>query len=119
MRKHHDAYSKTLYANVPSLDPYMNLKQMTAILHIPVEEYLLGVLPYEMNEAFPIEALKAQAVAARSYAIRKQNSNEHYDVTDNTNDQVYRGYQKENKNGTFYLQSCISIVSPYMFLRCN
>lgn len=80
------------------LNLYTDGKQMTAILHIPVEEYLLGVLPYEMNEAFPIEALKAQAVAARSYAIRKQNSNEHYDVTDNTNDQVYRGYQKENKN---------------------
>ena len=80
------------------LNLYTDGKQLTAVLHIPVEEYLLGVLPYEMNEAFPIEALKAQAVAARSYAIRKQNSSGLYDVTDNTNDQVYRGYQKENKN---------------------
>lgn len=80
------------------LNLYTDGKQLTAVLHIPVEEYLLGVLPYEMNEAFPIEALKAQAVAARSYAIRKQNSNGLYDVTDNTNDQVYRGYQKENRN---------------------
>lgn len=80
------------------LNLYTDGNQLTAVLHIPVEEYLLGVLPYEMNEAFPIEALKAQAVAARSYAIRKQNSNGLYDVTDNTNDQVYRGYLKENKN---------------------
>ncbi|MBR5382346.1 MAG: SpoIID/LytB domain-containing protein [Clostridia bacterium] len=80
------------------LNLYTDGKQLTAVLHIPVEEYLLGVLPYEMNEAFPIEALKAQAVAARSYAIRKQNSSGLYDVTDNTNDQVYRGYQKENKS---------------------
>ena len=80
------------------LNLYTDGKQLTAVLYIPVEEYLLGVLPYEMNEAFPIEALKAQAVAARSYAIRKQNSNGLYDVTDNTNDQVYRGYQKENRN---------------------
>ncbi len=80
------------------LNLYTDGKQLTAVLHIPVEEYLLGVLPYEMNESFPIEALKAQAVAARSYAIRRQNSNGLYDVTDNTNDQVYRGYQKENRN---------------------
>ena len=39
------------------------------ILHIAVEDYLKGVVPYEMNEAFPAEALKAQAVAARTYAL--------------------------------------------------
>ena len=71
---------------------------LTAVLYIPVEEYLLGVVPYEMNEAFPLEALKAQAVAARTYALRKAGSAGAYDLVDNTNDQVYRGYQKENVN---------------------
>ena len=39
---------------------------------MPVEEYLLGVVPYEMSEYFPLEALKVQAIAARTYALRKR-----------------------------------------------
>ena len=35
-------------------------KMLTAVLHIPIEEYLLGVVPYEMSDSFPLEALKAQ-----------------------------------------------------------
>jgi len=62
------------------------------VLALPMEEYLLGVVPYEMSESFPLEALKAQAVAARTYAQRKTIDARDYDVTDNTNDQVYRGY---------------------------
>ena len=61
------------------------------ILHIGVEDYLLGVLPYEMGDSFPLEALKAQAVAARTYALRKSGSSGEYDVEDTTNDQAYRG----------------------------
>lgn len=61
------------------------------ILHIGVEDYLLGVLPYEMGDSFPLEALKAQAVAARTYALRKSGSSGDYDVEDTTNDQAYRG----------------------------
>lgn len=63
-----------------------------AVLHIPIEEYLLGVVPYEMNNDFPLEALKAQAVAARTYAAGNRDANAAYDVSDTTGDQVYRGY---------------------------
>ena len=41
--------------------------QLQAVLHAPVEEYLLGVVPYEMSDSFPLEALKAQAITARTY----------------------------------------------------
>lgn len=61
------------------------------VLHIHVEDYLLGVLPYEMGDSFPLEALKAQAIAARTYALRKSGSSRDYDVEDTTNDQAYRG----------------------------
>lgn len=37
---------------------------------LSVEDYLLGVVPYEMSNSFPLEALKAQAVCARTYALR-------------------------------------------------
>lgn len=62
------------------------------ILHIHVEDYLLGVVPYEMGDSFPLEALKAQAVAARTYALRKQNEQNAFDLVDTTNDQVFKGY---------------------------
>ncbi len=68
------------------------------ILSIHVEDYLLGVVPYEMSNSFPLEALKAQAVAARTYALRKQNRDKPYDVVDTTNDQVFRGYLPGNAN---------------------
>lgn len=61
------------------------------ILHIDVEDYLLGVVPFEMGDSFPLEALKAQAIAARTYALRKSGANNDYDVEDTTNDQAYRG----------------------------
>ncbi|MCI5955382.1 MAG: SpoIID/LytB domain-containing protein [Clostridiales bacterium] len=66
--------------------------KLRPILSLHVEDYLLGVVPYEMSEAFPLEALKAQAVAARTYALRKQDASKAYDLVDTTNDQVFRGY---------------------------
>ena len=73
--------------------------QMRAVLYTPIEEYLLGVVPYEMSDTFPQEALKAQAVAARTYALRKAAlSTGDYDVQDNTNDQSYNGVKAENVN---------------------
>ncbi len=65
--------------------------QLRLILTLPIEEYLLGVLPWEMSSGFPLEALKAQAVAARTYALTRRNPARDYDVVDNTNDQVYAG----------------------------
>lgn len=58
---------------------------------IPLEQYLVGVLAGEMPVSYDIEALKAQAVAARTYTIRKIeiNKQNEYDVIDTTNDQVY------------------------------
>ena len=61
------------------------------VLYIHVEDYLLGVVPYEMGDSFPLEALKAQAIAARTYALRKSGSDGDYDVEDTTNDQAFRG----------------------------
>ena len=64
--------------------------QLIAWLYI--EDYLEGVLPYEMDDSFPLEALKAQAVSARTYALRKSALQApDYDVVDTTADQVYCG----------------------------
>ena len=58
---------------------------------IPLEEYIVGVLAGEMPLSFDEEALKAQAVASRSYALKKMiyNKNNKYDVVDTVSNQVY------------------------------
>lgn len=60
------------------------------IKEMNLEEYIVGVLAGEMPASFSLEALKAQAVAARSYAMYKiNNNNGEYDVIDTISDQVY------------------------------
>ena len=56
---------------------------------IPIEDYIIGVVAGEMSANFEIEALKAQAVAARSYVMKKIKNSGNYDVTDNVFNQVY------------------------------
>ncbi len=58
---------------------------------VPFEEYIKGVLAGEMPATFELEALKAQAVAARSYAMVQINKNKDkdYDVVNTINNQVY------------------------------
>ncbi len=61
------------------------------IISIPLEDYIVGVLAGEMPVSFEMEALKAQAVAARSYVMKKMeyNKNKDYDVVDTVMNQVY------------------------------
>lgn len=65
--------------------------QTEEILKIPFEEYIVGVLAGEMPVSFELEALKAQAVAARSYVMKKMlyNKDKEYDVVDTVTNQVY------------------------------
>lgn len=96
-------------------DLYLSLKDNTlrAVLHIPLEEYLLGVVPYEMSDSFPLEALKTQAVAARTYALRKANSQGDYDVVDNTNDQVFKGVNASNAKAFQAVLETAGVVATY------
>ena len=58
---------------------------------INLEDYVVGVVAGEMPVSFDMEALKAQAVASRSYALKKIDDNRDgsYDVVDTTSNQVY------------------------------
>lgn len=66
-------------------------RQNNVVENIPLEDYVVGVLAGEMPTNFNIEALKAQAVAARTYVLKKigYNKDKEYDVVDNVNNQVY------------------------------
>lgn len=72
------------------------------INRVSVEQYTMGVLPYEMSPTWYIEALKAQAVAARSYALfhyaLNKDSGRPFDVDNTTKYQVYDGKGKANDN---------------------
>ena len=63
-----------------------------AINTLNIDIYLFGVIGYEMSNSWPVEALKAQAVAARSYAVTHIGASTYYDVVDTTGSQVYKGY---------------------------
>ena len=58
---------------------------------VPLEEYVVGVLAGEMPVYFELEALKAQAVASRSYVLKRleYNKDSEYDVVDSVLNQVY------------------------------
>ena len=71
--------------------------RITAINNIYVEDYVKGVLYHEVSHHWPMEALKAQAVATRTYALYEtgQSKNKDYDVTNDIYSQVYGGKDSE------------------------
>ena len=71
-------------------------EKIVPVLTLPLETYVQGVVPYEMGDGFPEEALKAQAVCARTYALSHLNPKASWDVVDTTNDQVFRGLPPES-----------------------
>jgi len=72
---------------------YIRVKRLKTdqIENIPLEQYIVGVLAGEMPISFELEALKAQAVASRSYALKRieYNQKNEYDVVDSVQNQVY------------------------------
>ncbi|MBN2000501.1 SpoIID/LytB domain-containing protein [candidate division KSB1 bacterium] len=68
---------------------------------LPLEKYLLGVLPGEMSVNFPLEALKAQTVAARTFFLHnfsKTHRNDPFDVCDDVHCQVFIGRGENNRH---------------------
>lgn len=67
----------------------IRLTETDEIVSMSIEEYVVGIVAAEMPASFEIEALKAQAVAARSYALANKNNNDLYDYDDTTADQAF------------------------------
>ena len=80
------------------------------ILTLPLESYLQGVVPYEMSDSFPLEALKAQAVCARTYVLSKMNPSAEWDVVDNTNDQAFKGTPDNSVNSSQAVEETSGLV---------
>ncbi len=79
---------------------------------VSLEDYTAGVLPSEMASSWPMEALKAQAVVARSYALSRlgRHDGEGFDVTDDVQDQVYRGLRAETERSNQAVRGTAGMV---------
>ena len=86
-----------------------NTIEVIAILDL--ESYLKGVLPSEMPASWPKEALKAQAVASRSYTLSllRARRDYHYDLKSNVLDQVFNDFSSLGLN-TYYKKKIIKII---------
>ncbi len=71
---------------------------MTVVSYVNMEDYVKGVIPYEMSSSWPKEALKAQALCARTYIASNINQYWEYgfDITNDTYSQVYHGTASAN-----------------------
>ncbi len=76
----------------------MNAKGMAVINNLPLESYLVGLVNGEIDSRWPPEAVKAQVVAARTFALYRMKENQAlYDVRDDIGDQVYPGAVNEDR----------------------
>ena len=73
--------------------------RLTVINMVDLEDYVKGILPYEMSNTWPIEALKAQALCARSFALRSigRHGTHGFDLCVEVHCQVYRGRGQANE----------------------
>jgi peptidoglycan hydrolase-like amidase len=90
---------------------------LTLVNELPLEDYLLGVVPNELGpNTFPeLEALKAQSVAARTYIVRNlgQFEDEGFDICDTDFCQVYRGLDTEHPLATQAVEETRGQIATY------
>jgi len=101
-----------LYSKPGSNDRYRGVLRIligataSVVNTVSLEPYLRGVVPMEMPSSWPAEALRAQAIAARSYAVRRLHpTTGAYDVYDDTRSQMYGGVNVERSATNAVLSS--------------
>ncbi len=103
--------------------------KLKLINSLSVEDYLAGSVGSEMNPSWQLEALKAQAIAARTYALYRLRHprSPHFDINSTTEDQVYLGASREtpavwravSETTGHYLVSKGAPASLYYHSRCG
>lgn len=93
----------------------MKNSDLTLINYLPMSEYLYGVVPKEMSGGWPLEALKAQAVAARNYALQNMGKYRAYgfDVCTTVSSQVYGGFTAEHPQANRAVDETKGLVLYY------
>ena len=88
-------------------------KKLTLVNTLPFDQYLYAVVPSEMPKTWLPEALKAQAVAARSYALAVRKAGGAFDVYPDTRSQVYGGIDAEAPTTTAAVDATSGEVLTY------
>ena len=103
------------YRGIIELKPVESKKDVFAIVNVlDLQNYLKGVVPNEMPVYFGIEALKAQCVAARNYALRPRNSlYKEFDICDSVACQVYFGAKTEKALSNKAVEETDGLVALY------
>lgn len=86
---------------------------LLVINRLDVEDYLRGVVPAEMQASWPIEALRAQAIAARSYVLNSLQPLSDWDICATTSCQVYRGTVLEHPDSDRAIADTRGLVLTY------
>lgn len=89
--------------------------RLTVINNVPLEDYIKGVVPAEMPSSWSMEAHKAQAIAARSYALANlgKRAKYGYDLKDTPEDQAYNGASAETVSTNTAVEETKGIVLTY------
>lgn len=87
--------------------------KLALVNQLPLEEYLYSVVGTEMSSGWPLEALKAQVVIARTYAIGKGNRYTIANLSDTTYDQAYYGVAREADDVRQAVQETAGLVLSY------
>ena len=88
---------------------------LTVINHVDLEDYIASVVAVEMSSSFELEALKAQAVCARTYALRFMDKHSSYgfDMCASVDCQAYKGVSVESEKTTRAAQETKGMVMKY------
>jgi stage II sporulation protein D len=89
--------------------------RLVLVNQVALEDYLRGVLPSEILASFAPEALRAQAIAARTYTLATtgRHSAQGYDLCDGSHCQVYRGVSGEDPRTDAALQATAGLIVTY------
>lgn len=95
--------------------------RLTVINYVNLEDYVKGVLPYEMSQGWPYEALRAQAVCARTYVVYHldEYSDQGFDITADTYSQVYRGVLEADESTDLAVDSTAGQYVRYKGQICQ
>lgn len=82
---------------------------------VAMENYVRAVVPSEMPTSWHVNAVRAQAVAARTYGafLRERSSASGYDICDTTSCQVYRGMDNETGNGDAAVKATAHVIMSF------
>ena len=112
--------SKDLYINGRRFRGEVNIVKnaegkLTVVNELPIDEYLYGVMHNEVSHWWPLETIKAQAIAARTYAMYQKSisKSKDYDLKSDVSSQVYSGAKRERLKARMAVDRTKGMVLNY------